>query len=96
MCRQRPAESGHRPTGRALFRLNIPLAGIVDRSKETARVERSLEKLVKQRGALQAKLANPAFVSRADPAVVRQTQTQEEAIGQHQEKLEHILRELDR
>ena len=79
-----------------LFRLNIPLAGIVDRSKETARVERSLEKLVKQRGALQAKLANPAFVSRADPAVVRQTQTQEEAIGQHQEKLEHILRELDR
>ena len=79
-----------------LFRLNIPLAGIVDRSKETARVERSLEKLVKQRGALQAKLANPAFVSRADPAVVRQTQTQEEAIGQHQEKLEQILRELDR
>ena len=79
-----------------LFRLNIPLAGIVDRSKETARVEQSLEKLVKQRGALQAKLANPAFVSRADPAVVRQTQTQEEAIGQHQEKLEHILRELDR
>ena len=77
-----------------LFQLHIPLAGIVDRSKETARVKRSLEKLVKQRNALQVKLANPAFVARADPAVVRDAQTQEVAIGQHQQKLEQILLEL--
>ena len=77
-----------------LFQVHIPLAGIVDRSQETARVRRSLEKVAKQRGTLQAKLANPAFVTRADPRVVQETQTQEEAIGRHQEKLEQILLEL--
>ena len=77
-----------------LFQIHIPLAGIVDRSKETERVRRNLAKLTKQRGALQTKLANPAFVERADPAVVRDTQSQEQTIGQHQEKLEQILEEL--
>ena len=77
-----------------MFQLHIPLAGIVDRSKETERVRRSLAKLTKQRGALQTKLANHAFVERADPAVVRETQSQEQSIGQHQEKLEQILEEL--
>ena len=78
------------------FQLHIPLAGIVDRSKEMARVKKSLEKLAKQRGALQAKLGNPAFIDRADPEVVRETKIQEAAVGQHQEKLEQILMELDR
>ena len=77
-----------------LFQLHIPLAGIVDRSKETERVRRSLAKLTKQRRALKTKLANPAFVERAAPAVVRETQSQEQTIGQHQEKLEQILEEL--
>ena len=77
-----------------LFQIHIPLAGIVDRSKETERVRRNLAKLTKQREALQTKLANPAFVERADPAVVRDTQSQEQTIGQHQEKLEQILEEL--
>ena len=77
-----------------LFQLHIPLAGMVDRSKETARVKRSLEKLAKQRGTLQAKLANPSFVERADPTVVQETKTQEADIAQHQEKLEQILMEL--
>jgi len=76
------------------FQLHIPLAGIVDRVKETERIKRDLAKLVKQRGALQERLANQAFMKRAAPEVVSETKTQERDIGRHQEKLEQILQEL--
>ena len=76
------------------FEVHVPLAGIVDRAKETERVTRDLAKLVKQRGALQATLANDAFLSRADPDVVRDRRVQERDVGQRQTKLEQILAEL--
>jgi len=77
-----------------LFQLHIPLAGVVDRSKETARIKKSLEKVSKHHVALKAKLANPAFIAKADPAVVQETKTLKESTGRHQEKLEKILMEL--
>ena len=76
------------------FQVHVPLAGIVDRQQETERVRRNLAKLVKQRKALKSRLANSAFVARADPAVVEEARSQELAVGQHQEKLEQILQEL--
>ena len=76
------------------FEVHVPLAGIVDRKKEADRVARELAKLTKQRGGLQARLANPAFVERADPDVVRDTRDQEAEVGRRQEKLERILAEL--
>ncbi len=76
------------------FQVHVPLAGIVDRQQETERVRRNLAKLVKQRKALKSRLANSAFVERADPAVVDEARSQELAVGQHQEKLEQILQEL--
>ena len=76
------------------FQIHVPLAGIVDRAKETERVRRDLAKLVKQRDALQARLSNVAFVERADPAVVEEARNQEQAIGQRQEKLNQMLEEL--
>ena len=76
------------------FQVHVPLAGIVDRQQETERVRRNLAKLVKQREALKSRLANSAFVARADPAVVEEARSQELAVGQHQEKLEQILLEL--
>ena len=77
------------------FELHIPLAGIVDRVKETERVTRELAKLVKQREGLQKRLSNKSFLTRADPDVVRETRDQEREVGQRQVKLEHILVELD-
>ena len=77
------------------FQVHIPLAGIVDRSKETARVRRDLTKLVTQRGALQSRLANVAFVERADPAVVAEARSREQTVGQRQAQLEQILAELE-
>ena len=76
------------------FQVHVPLAGIVDREKETDRVRRDLAKLVKQRGALQSRLANSAFVERAAPKVVEEARSQEQAAGQRQAKLEQILAEL--
>ena len=76
------------------FELHVPLAGIVDRTKEAERVARELARLTRQRGGLQARLANPAFVERADPDVVRDTRDQEVEVGRRQEKLERILAEL--
>ena len=77
------------------FELHVPLAGIVDRTKEAGRVARELARLAKQRGGLQARLANPAFLERADPDVVRDTRDQEAEAGRRQEKLERILAELE-
>ena len=76
------------------FEVHVPLAGIVDRTKEADRVARELARLTKQRGGLQARLANPAFLERADPDVVRDTRDQEADVGRRQEKLERILAEL--
>ena len=76
------------------FEIHIPLAGIVDREKEKARVSRELEKIIQQRQGLQKRLSNESFVSRADPEVVRETREKETAIAQRQEKLELILEEL--
>ena len=76
------------------FQLHIPLAGIVDRTKERERIRRNLIKLTKQRDAVQARLANRAFVERADPAVVAEARSQEQDLAEHQAKLEQILEEL--
>ena len=76
------------------FEIHIPLAGVIDRSQEAERIRKSLAKLVQQRGALQTRLANRAFLERADPIVVRKAKSQELDIAQRQEKLEQILREL--
>ena len=76
------------------FQLHVPLAGVVDRAQETARVRRSLAKLTKQRGGLRTKLANRAFVERADPDVVRDARAQEQDLAQRQAQLERILEEL--
>ena len=74
--------------------VHIPLAGIVDRKAESARIERELAKLVRQRGALEGKLANAAFRTRANPEVVKETEVQAHNLGLRQEKLEKILQEL--
>ena len=77
------------------FELHVPLAGIVDLRKEKVRIARELEKLVKQRGGLQARLSNELFLSKADPDVVRETRDFERDVGQRQTKLERILAEFD-
>lgn len=48
----------------------IPMAGLVDKDVELARLDKELEKVVKEIDTIESKLANEGFVSRAPAAVV--------------------------
>ncbi|TGK36464.1 valine--tRNA ligase [Leptospira gomenensis] len=48
----------------------LPLAGLIDVAKEKARLEKELQKAEVEREKLEAKLANPGFLSKAAPDVI--------------------------
>ncbi|MGJ0629945.1 valine--tRNA ligase [Xenorhabdus bovienii] len=48
----------------------IPMAGLIDKDVELARLDKEIEKLDKEISAIEAKLSNDGFVSRAPEAVV--------------------------
>jgi valyl-tRNA synthetase len=50
--------------------LYLPLEGLLDLDEERARLERELAALDAERARAEAKLANPAFLEKAPPAVV--------------------------
>ena len=74
--------------------LNLPLAGIIDKAAETARVRRELDKIVGRLRSLDGKLANPKFRERAAPDVVDEAVAQQEAARLRRRQLEQILTEL--
>ena len=53
------------------MRLLIPLAGLIDRDAELARLDRELKKLDGTLGAVRGKLGNESFVAKAPEAVVQ-------------------------
>ena len=77
------------------MRLYLPLAGILDREAETARVRRELDKVAKQLGPLEARLGNPKFRERADPGVVSEAESKRETLLQRRRQLDQILAELE-
>ena len=72
----------------------IPLAGLIDKDAEIARLTKEIEKLQKNLGGLEGRLNNPAFADKAPPAVLEQTRKQAEeqrgALAQLQGQLEKI------
>ena len=54
------------------MKILIPMAGLIDKEAETARLTREIEKFQKDLARSQAKLANPNFVEKAPAAVVEQ------------------------
>ncbi len=72
----------------------IPLAGLIDKDAEIARLTKEIEKLQKNLGGLESRLNNPAFADKAPPAVLEQTRKQAEeqrgAMAQLQGQLEKI------
>tara|TARA_R100000005_G_scaffold96203_1_gene81404 strand:- start:6066 stop:8900 length:2835 start_codon:yes stop_codon:yes gene_type:complete len=67
--------------------LLVPLAGLIDRDAELARLGREVEKLEKERGRLQGKLANSNFVDRAPQDVVDKEREKLAALDQALHKL---------
>ena len=74
--------------------LYLPLAGIIDKAAETARVQRDLDKLDKRLRSLDGKLDNPKFRERAAPDVVDEAEAQHRSTLQRREQLAQILTEL--
>ena len=72
----------------------IPLAGLIDKDAEIARLSKEIEKLQKNLTGLEGRLNNPAFVEKAKPEVLetarKQADEQRTAMGQLQGQLEKI------
>lgn len=49
----------------------VPMADLIDKEQEIARLKKELEKLAQEKNRLQGKLSNPNFVDRAPEAVVQ-------------------------
>jgi valyl-tRNA synthetase len=67
--------------------LLVPLAGLIDRDAELARLGREVEKLEKERDRLQGKLGNSNFVDRAPQDVVDKERDKLAALEQALQKL---------
>ncbi|MFK7858894.1 MAG: valine--tRNA ligase [Granulosicoccus sp.] len=52
------------------LKLLIPMAGLIDKQAELARLSKQVDKLTKEVGRLQGKLSNKGFTDKAPPAVV--------------------------
>ena len=72
----------------------IPLAGLIDKDAEIARLNKEIQKLTKNLEGLEGRLNNPAFADKAPAAVLEQTRKQAEeqktALNQLQAQLEKI------
>ncbi|HSE77822.1 MAG TPA: valine--tRNA ligase [Alphaproteobacteria bacterium] len=62
--------------------LVLPLAGVIDPAAEAARLSKEIDKLADEIGKIDRKLENPAFLAKADPAVVEdQRERRSEAVA---------------
>ena len=52
------------------MKILIPMAGLIDKQAELARLDKEIQKMVKELPRIEGKLANPAFVDKAPPDVV--------------------------
>lgn len=72
----------------------IPLAGLIDKDAEIARLTKEIEKIEKNLVGVEARLNNPAFVEKAKPEVIetarKQADEQKLALGQLQAQLEKM------
>lgn len=72
----------------------IPLAGLIDKDAEIARLSKEIEKIEKNLIGVESRLNNPAFVEKAKPEVIetarKQAEEQRSALGQLQGQLEKM------
>ncbi|MDQ7247680.1 valine--tRNA ligase [Dongia sedimenti] len=91
--------SGEPPKGAAQIVLDeatvfLPLAGIIDIAKERARLTKELDKAKSEAERIEKKLANPQFVSRADPTVIEEQRTKLAEFEQAKAKFAQALERL--
>ena len=72
----------------------LPLAGIVDRAGEIAKLRKELAGVDKEAGSLAAKLGNGRFVENAPAAVVEEARARAAQLAERRQKLQATLAEL--
>jgi valyl-tRNA synthetase len=72
----------------------LPLEGLIDFEKESARLSKTLEKIEKDMEKMNRNLTNPGFLARAAEDVVASTRKQFEELQQQQKRLVEILQDL--
>jgi valyl-tRNA synthetase len=91
--------SGEPPKGAAQIVLDeatvfLPLTGLIDITKERARLTKELDKAKAEAERIEKKLANPQFVSRADPTVIEEQRAKLAEFEQAKAKLTQALERL--
>ena len=64
------------------LKLLVPMAGLIDKDAELARLDKQISKLEKELSGAQARLTNPSFVEKAPAAVVEKARQQADAQAQ--------------
>lgn len=72
----------------------IPLEGLIDIAEEKSRLQKGLDKLMKEIGGLKGRLDNPNFVKSAPEDVVMEAQSNLEARQEEAAKMQEALRRL--
>ena len=76
------------------MKLLVPLAGLIDKAAEVARLTKEIEKKSKELGGIEAKLGNASFVDKAPAHLVEQSRARKDelqaAISQLQEQMQQI------
>lgn len=89
--------AGHAPeSATALIggmKLLVPMAGLIDKDQELARLDKQIAKLRKDLESAQARLANPSFVDKAPEAVVNKAREQTAA---QQQSLDDLLAQQEK
>jgi valyl-tRNA synthetase len=76
------------------MKLLIPLAGLIDKAAEIARLEKEIARLAGDAERVAAKLANPSFVDKAPEAVVAKERARLEESHSAAGKLEAQLAKI--
>ena len=91
---QKPAQAGSAVLpGVEIF---VPLRGLLDLEKETARLEKEIAQTVKEQERLEGKLNNPGFISKAPVEVVDKEREKLEQVSQRKASLEKRLAEINK
>jgi len=88
----RPKSSATAVVGKAT--LFVPLEGVIDFKKETMRLEKEMNKLIKELKAVSKKLDNENFLNKAPRDVVEQVQTKHAGLEEKQQKLQSHLERI--
>ncbi len=92
-----PPGAKHKSAATALFEggtIFISLAGVIDFSQEAKRLEKELDKVVKELETNSKKLANKEFMDKAPDHVKEKVQAGHEALAEKQQKLSHNLERI--